>query len=43
MALISVGLGAGPAVAMAAGGEPDVGGSFVTAAACGLVKTAGGA
>ncbi|MFI7539719.1 hypothetical protein [Actinoplanes sp. NPDC049599] len=36
LAVICLGLGAGLAAAMAAGGEPDVGGAFITAAAVGL-------
>jgi len=36
LALVCVGLGGGLAVAMAAGGEPDVGGSFITALGGGL-------
>jgi ABC-2 type transport system permease protein len=41
LGLISLGLGAGLAVAMAAGGQPDIGGSFVTAAAVGLCAYTG--
>jgi ABC-2 type transport system permease protein len=41
LALISVGLGAGLAVAMAVGGEPDVGGSFITGFAVGLCAFTG--
>lgn len=36
LALISAGVGLGLAVSMAAGGEPDAGGSLITAAAAGL-------
>ncbi len=36
LTLISAGVGLGLAVSMAAGGEPDVGGSLITAAAAGL-------
>jgi ABC-2 type transport system permease protein len=41
LAVISAGLGAGLAVAMAAGGEPDVGGSFITGFAVGLCAFSG--
>jgi len=41
LALISVGLGAGLAVAMAVGGEPDPGGSFITGFAVGLCAFTG--
>jgi ABC-2 type transport system permease protein len=40
LALVCAGLGLGLAVSMAAGGEPDVGGSFLTALACGLAALA---
>ena len=40
LALICAGLGVGLAVSMAAGGEPDVGGSFITALAFGLAALA---
>jgi ABC-2 type transport system permease protein len=41
MGLISLGLGAGLAVAMAAGGQPDTGGAFATALAAGLCAYTG--
>ncbi len=41
LALISIGLGAGLAAAMAVGGEPDVGGSFMTGSAVGLCAFSG--
>ncbi len=41
MALIGLGLGAGLAVAMAAGGQPDTGGSVITALAAGLCAYTG--
>lgn len=41
LTLICVGLGAGLAAAMAAGGEPDTGGAFITALAVGLCAYAG--
>jgi ABC-2 type transport system permease protein len=41
LALISVGLGAGLALAMAAGGQPDTGGAFITALAAGLCAYTG--
>ena len=36
VAAISIGLGAGLTASMAAGGQPDLGGSFLSASACGL-------
>ena len=41
LALISAGVGAGLGIAMAAGGQPDLGGSLVTAAAAGLCALTG--
>jgi ABC-2 type transport system permease protein len=41
LALICLGLGAGLAAAMAAGGEPDTGGAFITALAVSLCAYAG--
>jgi ABC-2 type transport system permease protein len=41
MTLICLGLGGGLAAAMAAGGEPDTGGAFITALALGLCAYAG--
>ncbi len=41
MGLISLGLGAGLALAMAAGGQPDTGGAFITGAAGGLCAYTG--
>ncbi|MEV4706366.1 hypothetical protein [Actinoplanes sp. NPDC049316] len=41
LGLVCLGIGAGLAAAMAAGGEPDTGGSFITAAAMGLCAYAG--
>ncbi len=41
IAVVSVGLGISLAASMAAGGEPDVGGSFITAAVIGLCALAG--
>lgn len=41
MGLISAGLGAGLALAMAAGGQPDTGGAFITALAAGLCAYTG--
>jgi ABC-2 type transport system permease protein len=40
LALVCLGLGLGLAGSMAAGGQPDVGGSFITAFACGLAALA---
>jgi putative exporter of polyketide antibiotics len=41
MGLIALGLGAGLALAMAAGGQPDTAGSFITAVAAGLCAYVG--
>jgi ABC-2 type transport system permease protein len=41
LAFISIGLGAGLAIAMGVGGEPDIGGSFISGFAVGLCAFAG--